>query len=270
MLNMQTPAKIAVFDSGFGGLTVLSELRRVLPSANFYYLGDSARAPYGTKGPETIARYGRDCVTFLMRYQPDLIVVACNTVSSIALGELSEMSSVPIIGTIEPAIDVAFRRSTRGRFGVLGTRATIASGAYQRGIESRWPDALVQSVACPLFVPLVEEGLTDHRMTVEAIQMYLQPLREAEIDTVVLGCTHYPLLLPALTSFFGAEVALIQCSTAIAERAEEMLRKSLEDSEAPEGALSFFTTDDVERFNLLGSRFLGGMTVSAQLVRLEG
>jgi glutamate racemase len=264
---MRKSRRIAVFDSGFGGLTVLAELQRTLPTANFYYLGDSARAPYGTKGPETIARYGRECVAFLMRCDPDLIVVACNTVSSIALEELTALSPVPLIGTIEPAIDVALRRSTRGRFGVLGTRATISSGAYQKGIESKRPGAYVHAVPCPLFVPLVEEGLTDCKVTAEAVRMYLQPVVDSGVDTVVLGCTHYPLLLPALSRFFGSDVALIQCSKAIADRVAEMLRIGSEEVSA--GEISFFTTDDVERFNLLGSYFLGGVRVSAELVRLD-
>ena len=204
---------IGVFDSGVGGLTVVAALNRHLPGESIVYLGDTARLPYGTKSQATVRRYTRRNVDFLLTRGVKGVVVACNTASALALEDLD--TPVPIWGVIEPGAATAARRSA-GRVGIVATESTVGSGAYTRALLRRRPDLEITAVACPLFVPLVEEGWLDDRVTVEVAERYLRPLIEKRIDTLVLGCTHYPLLAPVLRRVMGPDVDLVDSAESVA------------------------------------------------------
>lgn len=194
--NADHQSAIGVFDSGVGGLTALRKLAEILPEANLIYLGDTARVPYGNRSPEIISCYAQQCTEFLLGRAVKLIVVACNTVSAVALNIIETISPVPVIGVIKPAVAAAFAVSKTGRIGIIGTRATVQSGAYEAEFQKfgNGHELQIVSRACPLFVPLVEEGWHDHAATFTIAQEYLLPLIDADIDTLILGCTHYPLL----------------------------------------------------------------------------
>jgi glutamate racemase len=261
------PRPIGVFDSGVGGLTVAAALSRALPAETILYLGDTARLPYGTKSAETVARYTRRNVDFLVARGVKAVVVACNTASALALPGLHE--PVPLWGVLEPGAARAAELS-RGRVGVIGTEATVRSGAYAAALTALRPGLEVRSVACPLFVPLVEEGWLDDPVTESVARRYLEPLLAAGIDTLVLGCTHYPLLAPLLGRVAGAEVELVDSAEAVAARvASELERRGLLAAAVGERAPDhFYVTDDAERFGALARRILG-REVRLELVDLE-
>ena len=196
---------IGVFDSGIGGLTVLKEIARLLPSEDTIYLGDTARVPYGSKSRETIIRYSFEDALFLIRREIKLLVVACNTASAFAISELQKSLKVPVIGVIEPGARRAALSTKTGKIGVIGTEGTIRSSAYTAAIKANRPDAIVTTKPCPLFVPLVEEGLTEGAVTRLVAEGYLAPLRDAGIDTLVLGCTHYGILESIIKKIVGKE-----------------------------------------------------------------
>ncbi|HVZ77266.1 MAG TPA: glutamate racemase [Gemmatimonadaceae bacterium] len=255
---MTNPAPIGVFDSGIGGLTVVHELMRQLPHESIVYFGDTARVPYGNKGPETVQRYAREIADFLEARGVKAIVVACNTATAHALPTLRAERRIPVIGVVEPGARAAVRTSTSHRIGVIGTAGTIRSGAYVRAIHALQADAQVTAAACPLFVPLVEEGWTDREPARFIAREYLQPMREAHVDTLVLGCTHYPLLKPLLSEVLGARVALIDSAEETAAETARVLRE--QGIEAPADAVAAYTfvsSDDPAQFLALGQRFLG-------------
>ena len=217
MSAMTTDARaIGLFDSGIGGLTVLKSLLQAFPNENFVYLGDTARLPYGSKSPETIERYCLQNIEFLKARGVKAIVVACNTASTVLLTRPRDFG-IPVYNVIEPGADAAIKSSNGGRIGVLGTKATVQSKSYVRAIHSLKNDATVFQMACPLLVPLVEEGWEDDPLTNLVIYRYLQPLIEAKIDTLILGCTHYPALRNAIAKVAGPNVELVDSSLAIAE-----------------------------------------------------
>lgn len=265
---MSDPRPIGIFDSGVGGLTVLRELRRALPKENFIYLGDTARAPYGTKSRQTVSRYARECAQLLVAQEVKLIVVACNTASALALTALQEKIDCQVIGVIEPAVRAALSAAHTGNLAIIGTEATIASGAYQNALLTHNAQLKIAAVACPLFVPLVEEGILQGEIVQLAIDRYLAGLKGASIDTIILGCTHYPLLLPALQQYFGDSVNLIGCAKAVAEDSQELLSSMTALSEAGAGQAKYFVTDDVARFNRVARVFLQDMTVNAAQIEL--
>lgn len=199
-------------------------LRELLPGENIFYIGDTARVPYGGKGPETIERYSRELGGMLVVEDAKVIVVACNTASALGIPAMREKFSVPIIGVIEPGAQAAVKATRNGRIGVIGTRATIYSKAYERAIRAIKPDVQVLSMACPLLVPLIEEGWLDDPLTDQVIGRYLAPLVREEIDTLVLGCTHYPLLRDALQRFVGAAITLVDSARNCAQAVRELLR----------------------------------------------
>ncbi|MFN3471025.1 MAG: glutamate racemase [Aquificaceae bacterium] len=209
--------KIGVFDSGVGGLTVLKALRDRYRDVDFVYLGDTARVPYGNKSAQTVIKYSLECAEFLMGEGIDLLVVACNSASSYALDFLKESLSIPVFGVIDPGVKKALE-ITRGRVGVIGTRATISSGVYKRLLQEHGIEVIQK--ACPLFVPLVEEGMVEGRIAEEVIQYYLKDLKEAKVDTLILGCTHYPLLKPLIERYMGDGVKVIDSATALALQIE--------------------------------------------------
>ena len=268
---------IGVFDSGFGGLTVLRALIEKLPRANFAFVGDTARLPYGSKSRRTIARYAAQSARFLVEEQnAEFLVIACNTASALALDAIQEAVPVPVLGVIEPVATAARQASKTGDVLVIATDATVLSQAYTAACRAQGLRALEK--ACPLLVPLVEEGWTDHPVTVEVIDIYLNELR-AEAwahglnpDTLVLGCTHYPLLRPLIQRAVRPGVKVIDSAEATAQIAAQMFngRATGEISAAEPTEIRCFATDSVEKFERLGSRFLGRPVGKVELLDLGG
>ncbi len=256
---------IGIFDSGVGGLTVLRELRRLLPAEHLVYLGDTARVPYGNKSRATVRRYAEEDVQFLLGQGVKMIVIACNTASAMAAPELRErFPGVPILGMIGPGSRAARAATRNGRIGVIATAATIGSGAYEARIRASFaekggaPEEILAQ-ACPLFVPLVEEGETSSAITRLVAEKYLAPLRGAGIDTLVLGCTHYPLLKGVIAELMGAGVALVDSAEAAAVETAALLgeRGLLRGSEEGLGGEQFYVTDAAARFHAIAESFLG-------------
>jgi glutamate racemase len=264
---MNKDRAIGVFDSGIGGLTVLHQIIEALPRENTVYLGDTARAPYGTKSVETVLRYSFENCQFLVEKGVKLIVVACNTSTAIALERLKGSLSVPVIGVIEPGVRRALASTKNQRVGVIGTEATIQSGAYTRALKAADPRIEVYSRACPLFVPLVEEGWTDNEVVEMTVRAYLGSLKQSGIDTLILGCTHYPLLKKAIRKFLGSSVRLVDSAEETAKEVGVVLKESRRAKNAGRAAHGFFVTDAPERFIKVGQRFLGDKVESA--VRIE-
>ena len=250
-------APIGVFDSGIGGLTVVHELRRQLPAERLIYFGDTARVPYGPKSPETVRRYSAEIVGWLVGQGVKAVVVACNTATAHALPQLRERFALPVIGVIEPGARAAVASAASGRIGVIGTSGTIASGAYERAILALRRDAHVTSRACPLFVPLVEEGWTIGEATRLIAREYLAPLSADAEGALVLGCTHYPLLKPIIADVMGPAVTLIDSAEETASATRDALKTAgLLASDGPGGA-RFVASDAPDQFLRVGQRFLG-------------
>jgi glutamate racemase len=268
MPNASLP--IGLFDSGVGGLTVARQIHRALPREDLVYLGDTARVPYGTKSPTTVVRFACEDTQFLVQQNVKAVVVACNTASAWALPTLEKRFKLPIFGVILPGVQSALEQTRNQRIGVIGTGATIRSQAYTNGLLARCEMARIFARACPLLVPLVEEGWTSHRVTRAILAEYLAPLRRHRIDTLILGCTHYPLLKPAIRALVGRGVALVDsaesCARYVKERLEhlDLLCKTRRRA----GAIQPFVTDETERFAELARRFLGGPTEPAWKVDL--
>lgn len=251
---------IAVFDSGVGGLTVFRALRRRLPREALAYFGDTAHVPYGTKSPDTVRRLASAHLRFLARRGVKCAVVACNTASAVALDSIRRAVRIPVIGVLDAGVRMALARTRTRRIGVIGTGTTIASGAYQRRLESAAGSRAVKvfSRACPLFVPLAEEGWATHPVAERIAREYCAPLRRAKVDTVILGCTHYPLLKPVLRRVFGRNVALIDSAEAVEAEVEATLRaRGLLRGAGPAGGRTFFLTDTGGAFRRVAERFLG-------------
>lgn len=261
---------IGVFDSGVGGLTVLRELRRQVPGESLIYLGDTARVPYGTKSPTTVLRYAHEAARFLLNQQVKLLVVACNTASAVALEELAERYQVPVVGVIEPGARRASEVTRNGRIGVVGTEGTVRSGAYERALRQKRADVVVSAAACPLFVPLAEEGWAGHEVARLAAREYLAPLLNEGVDTLVLGCTHYPLLKPLLQEVVGPQVQLVdsahETAKAVAAQLDEHL---LQRQSGPVLPTRYFVTDVPDRFERVGGAFLGEQLQGVATVSLD-
>ena len=267
---LRVSAPIGVFDSGLGGLTVLQEIRKRLPFEGTVYLGDTARVPYGPKAAETIRRYAVEATDFLVGQGVKAVVVACNTATARALPEVEARAGVPVLGVVEPGGRAAAEASVSGRIGVIGTRGTISSRAYNTVIHAHRPDARVFEQACPLFVPLVEEGWTDEEVTRLAAERYLAPILEQGIDTLVLACTHYPLLKPLLSRVVGANVALIDSAESTADALEKMLVASgLVNTSGVAPAPRYYVTDEAARFDLLARRLLGEEVDHLEMVSVD-
>jgi glutamate racemase len=265
---MSNTAPIGVFDSGIGGLTVVSAIRRRLPQESLLYLGDTARVPYGTKSGDVVRRYAHNCARFLVEGGAKMVVVACNTASAHALASLRQTLAVPVIGVIEPGAEVAARTTRNGRIGVIGTEGTITSGSYQRALEQVSPKSRVLANPCPLFVPLAEEGMVDHPATRLIAEEYLAPLKAAGIDTLVLGCTHYPLLAPVIQRLMGPAVTVVDSSTAVASAVATALSASALASIGRTAPDRFFATDVSARVSRVGATFLGESLGEVQLIDL--
>ena len=252
------PAPLGVFDSGIGGLTVARAVFERVPHESVIYFGDTARVPYGPKSPETVRRYAGEILAYLLGRGVKALVVACNTITAQALDYLGERSPVPLVGVIDPGARAAVQATRTGKIGVIGTAGTIASGAYERAIKRLRPDAAICVQACPLFVPLVEEGWFDHGATELIAREYLAPIQRAGADALVLGCTHYPLLKPLLARVLGPGVTLVDSAEETAKVvAAEIAQRGLEASPDARPTHRFVVSDDEPHFRKVGARFLG-------------
>jgi glutamate racemase len=260
---------IGIFDSGIGGLTVLREIKRHLPSENIIYLGDTARVPYGTRSAQTVLKYSIANTDFLLKQNIKLLIIACNTASAIATEALRKRYAIPVVEVITPGARGAARATRTGKVGVIGTEATIKSAAYQKAIKELRPDIDVVARPCPMFVPLAEEGWCDpaDKIVNMTASRYLEELKHYEVDTLVLGCTHYPLLKGAIQSVMGDGVTLIDSAEETAKEVSILLNDSkLRRTGTGQGICSFFVTDIPHRFIETGKLFLGNQIESAQLV----
>lgn len=251
---------IGVFDSGLGGLTALRELARLLPQEQLVYFGDTARVPYGTRSRETIISYARQDVSFLERFDLKAILIACGTVSTTAMDTLTREHATPLFGVVQPAAQQAAARTKNGKIGLIGTAATVRSGAFEREIQRLCPDVEILARACPLFVPLVENGRfqPDDAVVQLVVAEYLAPFKVEQVDVLVLGCTHYPLLSQAIAAYMGPAVTLIDTGAASAGALSDYLTQQelLNKSDAA-GEHRFFASDSAEDFTRLASIFLG-------------
>jgi len=248
---------IGVFDSGVGGLTVVKELIRQLPTENIVYFGDTARVPYGIKSRETVIRFSIENILFLLKQDVKLICVACNTVSSFALPVIKNHFRVPIVGVLSPGVREAVYATRSGRIGLIGTKGTIKSKAYEKEIKQLLPKAKVTAVACPLFVPFVEEGWLGGDVVNNVARTYLKPLNDAGVDTLILGCTHYPLLKPVIRKVMGSDVVLIDSAKQAAMEVKDILTREDLLNKKSRGKHKFFVSDNPEWFSGLAQRFLG-------------
>ncbi len=257
---MRTNNPIGVFDSGLGGLTVVKELMRCLPNEDIVYFGDTARVPYGTKSKKAIIRFSQENTNVLLKHKVKMVVVACNSSSSYALASLKKKFSIPIVGVIDPGVQKAVETTCNKRVGVIATSATIASEAYDKGIQRQDKSVKVFSQSCPLFVPLVEQGWLNKKVTLEVAREYLGKLKRSGIDTLILGCTHYPLLKPALAKVMGKRVTLIDSAKEIALRVKYLLAES-QQSRVCRGKrksrYKFFVSDEPQSFQRIAKGFLG-------------
>lgn len=255
---MEKEKPIGVFDSGIGGLTVVKRIASTLPNENIVYFGDTARVPYGTKSNQTVIEYSIQNATFLMEKNVKAIVVACNTASSVALPALKERFDVPVIGVIQPGAHFALRTTQNGRIGVIGTRATISNIAYSKAIHALNAEFKVFEKACPLFVPLAEEGWINHDATKLIAEEYLKEFRQLDIDTLVLGCTHYPLLFDIIQEVIGEKVTLIDSGIAAAEVVRRAIERiGLQTNSNSTGNYDFYVSDVPTKFREVAELFFG-------------
>ena len=262
---------IGIFDSGIGGLTVLKEIVATLPRENIIYLGDTARVPYGIRSPETVTRYSFENTQFLLSQEIKMLVVACNTASAVSLDAVKKEYPLPVVGVLEPGARAAVAATKARKVGVIGTEATINSGAYAKEIKRLAPDIEVYSLACPLFVSLAEEGWTDNDVAALVAEKYLAPLRDTGIDTLVLGCTHYPLLKTVISRAVGPEIVLIDSATETAKEVSGVLEKLQWRGNGKGGGVRrFYVTDSPSRFEKIGKRFLGDLSLRAEQVKVGG
>lgn len=261
---------IGVFDSGVGGLTVAREMMRQMPSEEIVYFGDTARVPYGSKSRETIISFSRQIVKFLQIFQVKAIVIACNTASAFALDTIRDELSIPIIGVVEPGAKTATEATKSGRIGVIGTEGTINSGIYTAYINKRNPNIQVFTKACPLFVPLVEEGLLYDSVTIEIAERYLSELKGYDIDTLVLGCTHYPLIRHTLQKIVGNEVRLVNPAYETAKTLKQVLQEqALQCNSNDIPNHKFFVSDGAEKFKIFANTILPCEVVETKGINIE-
>jgi glutamate racemase len=278
LLPIMTPTRrprIGVFDSGFGGLTVLKELIALAPQADYIYFGDTARLPYGSKSAETVAKYAIGATQYLEQHRAQMLVIGCNTATALALDQITQASSVPVVGVVEPGAARAASASQVKRVVVIGTEATVSSHAYAKALQAHGVEAAEK--ACPLFVPLVEEGWAEHPVAEQVARIYLDQAFTGEFksaDVLVLGCTHYPLLKPLLHRLAPQHVTIVDSADSTARVVSQLLGKGLPKMSAEEERrsaprLQFFVTDSVEKFRRMGPHFLGSPIEEVQHVELK-
>lgn len=266
-MNAEVNKAIGIFDSGIGGLTVLKAVEEALPRENLTYLGDTARVPYGNKSRETITRYSVENTQFLMKGGVKAVVVACNTASALALSELQKQFSIPIIGVIEPGAAAAVAATRSGEVGIIGTEATIASSSYTKAIQVLNPKIKSWGLACPLFVPLAEEGWIQDEVTEAVARKYLAPFLKTPIDTLILGCTHYPILKKMISKVMGEKVTLVDSAEQTAFALKKLLEENnLRRNESSPRHETLFVTDSPARFKEVGRNFLNRSLEGVTLV----
>lgn len=270
MSNSNRTAPVGVFDSGVGGLTVAREIMRQLPRENMVYFGDTARVPYGSKSRNNIIRYSRQIIRFLQTKDVKAIVIACNTASALALDAVKEETDIPVIGVIVPGARAAVQATGNKVIGVAGTEATIQSETYTKVIREMCPDAVVIGKPCPLFVPLVEEGFAKHRITEEVIDIYLSDMRQTAMDTMILGCTHYPLLRSRIMAYFGEKVHIVNPAYETAVDLKKILDESGTANLSEEAAAyEFYVSDAAEKFTRLANTILPYDVAATKVVNIE-
>ncbi|MDR2425810.1 MAG: glutamate racemase [Endomicrobium sp.] len=260
---------VGIFDSGFGGLTVLSEINKAFPNENLIYFGDTAHVPYGSKSKNTVIKFSKDIASFLIKKDIKMLVIACNTASAFALPVLKKQLGIPVIGVIEPGAKAAVRSTRNKKIGIIGTEGTVDSNSYYKAVKKISAAAVYQQ-ACPLFVPLVEEGWNKGKITDEIVKRYLKPLISKNIDTLVLGCTHYPLLKKTLKKNVGRNISLIDSAKATASVVKEILsERDMLSEKRNDGKLSFYVSDNPEKFRKIGSCFFAKRIKNVKKVYLE-
>ena len=266
-MNNQNP--IGVFDSGLGGLTVVRAIRNVLPNESIVYFGDTARVPYGNKSSELIKEYSLQITDFLLEHGTKIIIVACNTATALALDALQDKLDIPIIGVVRPGVDSALKLTQTNHIGVIGTISTINSGVYATELKSNNHSVKVVSTPCPLFVPLAEEGWLNEPATKLIAEKYLRPINNVNIDTLILGCTHYPLLTEVIQEVVSTKIKLVDSAQAMAsETAELLMNYRLFNDQNNKGILKLFVSDLPARFEIVASRFLGEKISNVEKIQL--
>lgn len=261
---------IGVFDSGLGGLTVLRAIMDMMPNESTVYFGDSGRAPYGTKSKETVIRYTYQDINFLLGHDVKMIVIGCNTASACSLDSVKNSYDIPIVEVIQPGSAAAVKLTKNKKIGVIGTNATIGSGVYEEAIKSLMLEAEIYSKACPLFVSLAEEGWWDNDITYRIVEEYLTPLKDKGIDTLILGCTHYPLLQKSISRFMGESVSLVNSALEVAKAVKTIIDDRNMHRKSKENPVHmYFTSDSVDKFEELGSTFLQEELKSAKRADIE-
>ena len=272
ILTEKSEKAIGVFDSGMGGLTCVAEIMKLMPNENIIYFGDTARVPYGNRSRETILEYARQDVNFVKKHDVKMIIAACGTVSS-AVGQAKDFGGgVPFTGVVIPAVQAACAAKVSGRIGVIGTAATIRSGAYGKAIRTIRQDAVIIGNACPLFVPLVENGITDKDDIVvkTMVSRYLEPIKRENVDTLILGCTHYPLLRDAIAEYMGEGVKLISSGAEAAKYTMNMLAmNNMLSSRSENGHVTYFTSDSKELFESNAHAFIGSLNGSVEQISID-
>ena len=272
ILTEKSEKAIGVFDSGMGGLTCVAEIMKLMPNENIIYFGDTARVPYGNRSRETILEYARQDVNFVKKHDVKMIIAACGTVSS-AVGQAKDFGGgVPFTGVVIPAVQAACAATRSGRIGVIGTAATIRSGAYGKAIRTIRQDAVIIGNACPLFVPLVENGITDKDDIVvkTMVSRYLEPIKRENVDTLILGCTHYPLLRDAIAEYMGEGVKLISSGAEAAKYTMNMLAmNNMLSSRSENGHVTYFTSDSKELFESNAHAFIGSLNGNVEQISID-
>ncbi|MCI8294038.1 MAG: glutamate racemase [Hespellia sp.] len=264
-------APIGVFDSGVGGLTVAREIIRQLPNENIIYFGDTARVPYGSKSQDSIIRFSEQIIRFLQTKQVKAIVIACNTASALALDTVQKEFDIPILGVVVPGARAAVEATVNGKVGVAGTDATVRSQMYTKIIQKMNPEITVIEKACPLFVPLVEEGFKEHQVTREIIDYYLKSLKDTEIDTMILGCTHYPLLRSKIRTYMGEKIQIVNPAYETAMDLRDLLEMQgmANDGSAANGVCEFYVSDAAEKFNEFANSVMPFDIMSTRVIQIE-
>ncbi len=270
---MDTTAPIGVFDSGVGGLTVAREIMRQVPNERIVYFGDTARVPYGSKSKDTIIKYSRQIIRFLQTEKVKAIVIACNTATALALNEMQKEFDIPIIGVVQPGVVAATQTTKNGRIGLIGTESTIHSGMYPKLIEEIMPQAQVIGKACPLFCPLVEEGMINDTITTQVAERYLSELKKQQIDTLIMGCTHYPLLQDTIAQVMGEGITLVNPAYETALELKQLLERenlaNVCEIDSPSSMYRFYVSDTAEKFKKIASFILPFDITMTQQIAIE-
>ena len=259
MITKQTPnSPIGVFDSGLGGLTVLKSLEKILPNESFIYFGDTAHVPYGTKSAEMVTLYSQHIMDFFLKYETKAVVIACNTASAVAFQHLKRNYDIPLFDVVSPSVEYSMKITKTQKIGVVGTYSTIQSGAYKQMFKQFGDSCSVQEISCPLFVPIIEEGWADSAIARDIAEIYLHDFTNSDIDTLILGCTHYPIMANTIQALLPNQIQLVYSGETVGHKlAEYLMKKNCESSFDVLRSVQFFVTDYPQKFDELGSRFLG-------------